>query len=37
MVKILWESFQVEKETWEKESKMKGKFQELFLNPCKEI
>jgi hypothetical protein len=30
LVRVLWRSFHIEKETWERESEMKGKFLRLF-------
>jgi len=37
MVKVLWKSFQVDDETWERESKMKEKHLELFLKTSMKI
>lgn len=30
MIKVLWRSSQIEEETWERESKMRRKYPELF-------
>ena len=32
LVRVLWRSSQIEKETWERESEMKQKFPHLFSN-----
>ena len=32
IIRVLWRSSQIEEETWEKESEMRQKFPDLFIN-----
>jgi hypothetical protein len=37
MIKVLWRSSQIEEVTWERESEMRRKYSELFINTGKNL